>query len=59
LLSFGVSALSPADCPFKSVPFTAVRVIGGFWAQKEEVNRTVAVPFSMRQWVVALNGPGA
>ena len=31
------------------VPFTAVRITGGFWRQKQETNRTVTVPFAMQQ----------
>ena len=43
------TALQAADYPFQPVPFTAVRVTGGFWAQKQEVNRTVTVPFALQQ----------
>jgi uncharacterized protein len=38
-----------ADYPFQPVPFTAVRVTGGFWQEKQEVNRAVTVPFAMQQ----------
>ena len=38
-----------ADYPFHPVPFTAVRVTGGFWWQKQETNRTVTLPFAMQQ----------
>jgi DUF1680 family protein len=38
-----------ADYPFQPVPFTAVRVTGGFWQQRQEVNRTVTVPFALQQ----------
>lgn len=38
-----------ADYPYQPVPFTAVRVTGGFWQQKQEVNRTVTLPFAMQQ----------
>ena len=37
------------DYPVQPVPFTAVRVTGGFWQAKQEVNRTVTVPFALRQ----------
>lgn len=37
------------DYPFQPVPFTAVRVTGGFWQEKQEVNRTVTVPFALQQ----------
>lgn len=43
------SALLAADYPYQPVPFTAVRVTGGFWAGKQEVNRTITVPFAMQQ----------
>ncbi len=38
-----------ADYPFQPVPFTAVRLTGGFWQQKQEVNRRVTVPFALQQ----------
>lgn len=44
-----VSSLAGADYPFQPVPFTEVRVTGGFWAQKQEVNRAVTVPFALQQ----------
>ena len=49
LLLPGSSALQAADYPFQPVPFTAVRVTGGFWQQKQEINRTVTVPFALQQ----------
>ena len=49
LLLAGAAVLSAADYPYQPVPFTAVRVTGGFWARKQEVNRTVTVPFSLQQ----------
>jgi len=49
LFFLAASALLAADYPFQPVPFTAVRVTGGFWAQKQEVNRTVTVPFALQQ----------
>ncbi len=49
LLSLCASALVAADYPYQPVPFTAVRVTGGFWAEKQEVNRTVTIPFAMKQ----------
>lgn len=42
-------AVAAADYPFRPVPFTAVRLTGGFWAQKQEVNRAVTVPFAVAQ----------
>ncbi|HNC22938.1 MAG TPA: glycoside hydrolase family 127 protein [Opitutaceae bacterium] len=45
-----LSAPAPAkDYPVQPVPFTAVRVTGGFWQSRQEVNRTVTVPFALRQ----------
>lgn len=38
-----------ADYPYQPVPFTAVRVTGGFWQAKQEINRTVTVPFALQQ----------
>jgi DUF1680 family protein len=49
LLVLGVSPLLAADYPYQPVPFTAVRVTGGFWQAKQEVNRTVTVPFALQQ----------
>ena len=47
------SPLNPSapgrDYPVQPVPFTAVRVTGGFWQAKQEINRTVTVPFALRQ----------
>jgi len=54
-LLFALSALSPAagvfgaDYPVQPVPFTAVRITGGFWQAKQEINRTVTVPFALQQ----------
>jgi len=42
-------SLPAADYPYQPVPFTAVRVTGGFWQEKQEVNRAVTVPFALRQ----------
>jgi DUF1680 family protein len=41
--------LPAADYPCQPVPFTAVRLTGGFWLEKQEVNRTVTVPFAIKQ----------
>ena len=49
LLALAGSALPAADYPFRPVPFTAVRVTGGFWSAKQEVNRTVTLPFALQQ----------
>src|SRR4051812_33368385 len=44
-----VLVLHAADYPVTPVPFTAVRVTGGFWYARQEVNRTVTVPFALQQ----------
>ncbi len=52
LLLAGLAACAlaqAADYPFQPVPFTSVRITGGFWQQKQEVNRKVTLPFAMRQ----------
>ncbi len=49
LLLLAGAVLSAADYPFQPVPFTAVRVTGGFWQAKQEINRTVTVPFALQQ----------
>lgn len=43
------SGLFAADYPYQPVPFSAVRITGGFWQQKQETNRTVTVPFALQQ----------
>lgn len=43
------AGLPAADYPVQPVPFTAVRVTGGFWRARQEVNRTVTVPFALQQ----------
>jgi len=49
-LAVSVAAvLSASDYPVQPVPFTAVRVTGGFWLARQEVNRTVTVPYAVRQ----------
>lgn len=49
LVSLAGVSLVAADYPFHPVPFTDVRLTGGFWGQKQEVNRTVTVPFALAQ----------
>ncbi|WLT30955.1 glycoside hydrolase family 127 protein [Geothrix sp. PMB-07] len=38
-----------ADYPVKPVPFTSVRITGGFWQPRQEVNRKVTLPFAFEQ----------
>jgi len=49
LLGLGGPLLLAADYPFHPVPFTAVRVTGGLWQAKQEINRAVTVPFALQQ----------
>jgi DUF1680 family protein len=45
-----LAARSPAaDYPVQPVPFTAVHLTGGFWHVKQETNRTVTLPFALKQ----------
>jgi uncharacterized protein len=44
-----VFTLRAADYPVQPVPFTAVRLTGGFWRERQEINRTVTVPFAFKQ----------
>src|SRR5450432_3053706 len=37
------------DYPIEPVPFTAVRVTGGFWRERQEVNGQVTLPFALSQ----------
>lgn len=49
VLPSAAPSATAADYPVQPVPFTAVRVTGGFWRTRQEVNRAVTVPFGMRQ----------
>jgi DUF1680 family protein len=49
VLLAGSTPLVAGDYPVQPVPFTAVRVTGGFWHDKQETNRTVTVPFALQQ----------
>jgi hypothetical protein len=50
-LVFGLlaGAVRAADYPIRPVPFTAVRLTEGFWRERQEINRTVTVPFALQQ----------
>lgn len=43
------ASLFAADYPVQPVPFTAVHLTNGFWQQRQEVNRTVTIPFALKQ----------
>jgi DUF1680 family protein len=38
-----------ADYPVQPVSFTAVAITGGFWQTRQEINRTVTIPFAFQQ----------
>ena len=42
-------SVAAGDYPVQPVPFTAVRVTGGLWRARQEVNRAVTVPFALQQ----------
>ncbi|MGC3990768.1 MAG: glycoside hydrolase family 127 protein [Chthoniobacteraceae bacterium] len=45
-----VAAAQPArDYPVQPVPFTSVRITGGFWKTKQDINREVTIPFAFQQ----------
>ncbi len=46
---FSAAPLAAADYPVQPVPFTSVHITGGFWQQRQEINRTVTVPFALQQ----------
>ncbi|HEU5080318.1 MAG TPA: beta-L-arabinofuranosidase domain-containing protein [Opitutaceae bacterium] len=43
------SSRAAENYPVSPVPFTSVRLTGGFWLQKQETNRVVTVPFALKQ----------
>ena len=47
--SLGQTLFAAENYPFTPVPFTSVRLTGGFWLEKQETNRTVTVPFALKQ----------
>jgi len=49
ILTMGVFAGRAADYPVRPVPFTDVRITGGFWKERQETNRLVTVPYALRQ----------
>lgn len=48
-LLLAATALTAADYPVQPVPFTAVRITGGFWQPRQEANRAVTVPYAFQQ----------
>jgi hypothetical protein len=40
---------SVGDYPIRPVPFTSVRLTGGFWKTKQDTNREVTIPFAFKQ----------
>lgn len=49
LAGFSLSAFAATDYPVRPVPFTEVRLTGGFWGVRQEVNRDVTLPYAMDQ----------
>jgi DUF1680 family protein len=49
VMFFPMLFVHAADYPVAPVPFTDVRVTGGFWQEKQETNRMVTLPFAIRQ----------
>lgn len=43
------AAAATADYPIRPVPFTAVRITGGFWQTRQAVNLTITVPYAIKQ----------
>ncbi|MDB6127615.1 MAG: hypothetical protein JWM35_1511 [Verrucomicrobia bacterium] len=48
LSTLSASAMT-RDYHVQPVPFTAVRITGGFWEHRQEINRTVTIPFALQQ----------
>jgi len=51
LLAFGSSCgqTPKADYLVSAVPLTDVRLTGGFWAQRQEIDRTVTIPHNIQE----------
>lgn len=53
VLTLGLLPLPPAlgapDYPVQPVPFTAVRLTGGFWQARQQTNHRVTIPFALKQ----------
>lgn len=49
ILTMGAVTGSAADYPVRPVPFTDVRITGGFWKERQETNRLITVPYALRQ----------
>jgi DUF1680 family protein len=43
------ASAATADYPIRPVPFTAVRITGGFWQTRQAVNLAVTVPYAIKQ----------
>ena len=48
-VGLATTGLRANDYPVQPVPFTAVRITDGFWHDRQEVNRTVTIPFALKQ----------
>lgn len=49
MTGLAVFAGRAADYPVQPVPFTAVKISGGFWHSRQETNRNVTLPFALQQ----------
>jgi len=49
ILLAGAVAGRAADYPIQPVPFTAVKISGGYWHARQETNRLVTLPFAIQQ----------
>ena len=45
----GCQQQMPRDYPVRPLPFTQVHITDDFWIPRMEINRTVTIPFAMRQ----------
>lgn len=43
------AAAAASDYPIAPVPFTAVHLDGGLWQARQEINRTVTVPYALQK----------
>jgi len=49
LFSFGKKTAVKADYPLEAVPLTQVDITDQFWAPKQEINRTVSLPYCIKK----------
>jgi uncharacterized protein len=49
MLGSAMVEVAAADYPVQPVPFTAVKISGGFWHARQETNRNITLPFALKQ----------